>query len=221
MRYRLALMAALIVCLPSSFMALPYRPIENTYLHSLSTRTMPIDARRILSNIIQGKAQATPYLIKEFWKEMEAYGPFTDEKRIIMRDRLAGEAIILSSYVYRDMLISIYVKDYYESEKRKAYEQHLLEIAVITTKIISSNKKSIEKYMAMDETIQFKRGEVRKTRSSLQGLITKMSILEKQVNRLFKIPEPPKTHPKKIPDNYKKEFTKKEYRQGFLEDKTL
>jgi hypothetical protein len=67
-----------------------------------------------------------------------------------MRDSLDGEGVILASYIYRDMLISVYLQKYFESDIRKEYHTHLFEIRVIP----------------------------KKTRSGLQGFITKMSILE-------------------------------------------
>jgi hypothetical protein len=221
MSYVFAITISILLLLPHTQQALPYRTLESSYLQELSTQTMPIGARRILSQVIQGKAQTSEYLINEFWKDMADYAPFTDEIRRIIRDRLAGEAIVLGSYLYRDMLISIYIREYYESEIRKNYEAHLLNMGVITEKVIEMNKKSIEKYMVMDDHMEVAPREIKKTRSGLQSLITKMSILEKQVNRLFKIPDEIKKESPTIPEAIQKEYIRKDYRQGFLEDKTL
>jgi len=154
-------------------------------MNSLTRDTLPKSSQYILEICYNNQIQITEKMKNEFWDGLAIYGPFTLAKREFIRDKLLGADVILMSYLYRDIMISIYLGEPYKSAIRNSYEQHLMKLGVINEFNIRDYDKLTTKMIESDKKEVVPVNEAKKTRQGLLQLITKATLRETRINQLF------------------------------------
>jgi hypothetical protein len=175
-----------ITCLANNTQALPLRAsTQDPRLHSITRESLPKESRYILEVCVNNQIQITEKMKAEFWAGLSEYGPLNYDKKEFIRDRLLGPEVILMAYLYRDIMISLYLGEPYKSDIRNGYEQHLLKLGVLSQENLDNFEKLTKKMIEADKAEVVPASDIRKTRQGLLQLITKSSQRENRVNQLF------------------------------------
>lgn len=195
MTKRLTIVLLALTCLYIPLQAVPLRPIKfeptgvattfDPRLVSLKKSDLPESSRYILEIALNNPIQISEKMKKEFWEGFKEYEPLNYAKKEFIRDKLIGAEVILTAYIYRDIMISIYLGEPYKSSIRKSYEDHLLQLRMINEINISEFEKLTKKMIEAEKSEKVGPDQPKKTKQGLLQLITKSSLREKRANQLF------------------------------------
>lgn len=186
-----------LTCLGHLTQAIPLRPNQlmipaqptsfDPRLTTLTRDDLSEKSEYILRQALSQDIQITEKMQKDFWAGFKEFEPLNYAKREYIRDKIIGAEVILTAYLYRDILISIYLENPYKSDIRNTYERHLMQLRVINELNISEFEKLTQKMIEAEKSEKVAPDQPKKTRQGLLQLITKSSLREKRINQLFGI----------------------------------
>lgn len=186
-----------LTCFSYPAQAIPLRPNQlmlpaqstsfDPKLTTLTRTDLSEKSEYILRQALSKDIQITEKMQKDFWEGFKEFEPLNFAKREYIRDKIIGAEVILTAYLYRDIMISIYLETPYKSDIRNTYEHHLMQLRVINELNISEFDKLTQKMIESEKSEKVAPDQPKKTRQGLLQLITKSSLREKRINQLFGI----------------------------------